>query len=69
MLKPEKIREWNTTEIKARIEEEEEELEELRFRHAIGMPDPNPLLIRTKRRDIARMKTILNEKQSEEEAA
>ncbi len=69
MLKPEKIREWNPTEIKARIEEEEEELEELRFRHEIGMPDPNPLLMRTKRREIARMKTILNEKMSEEEAA
>ena len=69
MLKAEKIREWNTTEIRARIEEEEEELEELRFRHAIGLTEQNPMLLRTKRRDIARLKTVLNEKLSEEEAA
>jgi large subunit ribosomal protein L29 len=69
MLKAKKIREWNTTEIRARIEEEEEELEELRFRHAIGLTEQNPMLLRTKRRDIARLKTVLNEKLSEEEAA
>jgi large subunit ribosomal protein L29 len=66
MLKPDKIREWDTKEIRARIEEEEEELEELRFRHATGLTESNPMLLRTKRRDIARLKTILNEKTTEE---
>jgi len=69
MLKPKKIRDWDTTEIRARIEEEEEELEELRFRHAIGLTTDNPMLLRTKRRDIARLKTILNEKVQDEDDA
>ena len=66
MLKPDKIREWDTREIRARLEEEEEELEELRFRHATGLTESTPMLLRTKRRDIARLKTILNEKTTEE---
>lgn len=64
------IRDLSIEEIETRIDEEEEELEELRFQHAIRGQLENPMLLRTKRRLVARLKTILNEKkQAAEEAA
>ena len=61
-MKAEEIREWNDTEIEVRIEELEEEQFRLRFRSAT-MDLENPRLIRAIRRDIARMKTILRERE------
>ncbi|MEF8815886.1 MAG: 50S ribosomal protein L29 [Salinibacter sp.] len=61
------IRDLNIAEIETRIDEEEEELEELQFQHAIRGRLENPMLLRTKRRLIARLKTIRNEKQAAEE--
>lgn len=50
----------------AELEEQEKELKtelfNLRFQHAIGQL-PNPLVIRQCRRNIARVKTILRERQ------
>lgn len=63
------IRNLSIAEIETRIDEEEEELEELQFQHAIRGRLENPMLLRTKRRLIARLKTIRNEKQTAEEAA
>ncbi|MFB6249377.1 MAG: 50S ribosomal protein L29 [Salinibacter sp.] len=63
------IRDLSTEEIETRIAEEEEELEELQFQHAIRGRLENPIILRTKRRLIARLKTVLNEKaQAAEEA-
>lgn len=62
------IRDLSIEEIETRIEEEEEQLEELKFQHAIRGRLENPMLLRTKRRLIARLKTILNEKESAAEA-
>jgi large subunit ribosomal protein L29 len=56
------IRDLNIAEIETRIDEEEEELEELAFQHSIQGRLENPMLLRTKRRLIARLKTIRNEK-------
>jgi len=71
MLDPDQIRDLSIEEIDTRIDEEEEELEELQFQHAIRGRLENPLLLRTKRRFIARLKTIRNEKHNaaEETAA
>ncbi|MFO8099421.1 MAG: 50S ribosomal protein L29 [Salinibacter sp.] len=63
------IRDLSIEEIESRIDEEEEELEELQFQHAIRGRLENPILLRTKRRLIARLKTIRNEKQQEAEAS
>lgn len=63
------IRDLSIAEIETRIDEEEEELEELQFQHAIQGRLENPMLLRTKRRNIARLKTIRNEKQQAEEEA
>lgn len=67
------IRKLSTEEIETRIDEEEEELEELRFQHAIRGRLENPMLLRKKRRLVARLKTIRKEKlragpESEEES-
>ncbi|WP_232797932.1 50S ribosomal protein L29 [Salinibacter altiplanensis] len=61
------IRDLNIAEIETRIDEEEEELEELQFQHAIRGRLENPMLLRTKRRLIARLKTVRNEKQAVQE--
>ncbi|MFB6099237.1 MAG: 50S ribosomal protein L29 [Salinibacter sp.] len=63
------IRDLSIPEIETRIEEEEEQLEELKFQHSIQGRLENPMLLRTKRRLVARLKTIRNEKRAEEEAA
>jgi large subunit ribosomal protein L29 len=67
-MEADQIRDLSVQEIETRIEEEEEELEELQFQHAIRGRLENPIILRTKRRLIARLKTILNEKTAEEEA-
>jgi large subunit ribosomal protein L29 len=56
-------------EIETRIEEEEDQLEELEFQHAIRGRLENPMLLRTKRRLVARLKTIRNEKEQAAEEA
>jgi large subunit ribosomal protein L29 len=61
-MEADQIRDLSIEEIETRIEEEEEELEELQFQHAIRGRLENPIILRTKRRFIARLKTILNEK-------
>lgn len=67
-MEADQIRDLSVQEIETRIEEEEEELEELKFQHAIRGRLENPIILRTKRRFIARLKTVLNEKTAEQEA-
>jgi len=67
-MEADQIRDLSVQEIETRIEEEEEELEELKFQHAIRGRLENPIILRTKRRLIARLKTVLNEKTAAEEA-
>jgi len=69
MLHADDIRDLSIEEIETRIDEEEEQYEELQFQHAIRGRLENPMLLRTKRRLIARLKTVLNEKKREEAAA
>ena len=57
------IRELSLAEIRARLAELEEERFRLRFRGATEALS-NPLRLRTIRRDIARLQTVLNEKSS-----
>jgi large subunit ribosomal protein L29 len=62
-MKPEKVRELSENDLKAREKELSEQLFKLRFQKAIGQLD-NALKVRETRRDIARVKTILKEKQA-----
>jgi large subunit ribosomal protein L29 len=61
-MKADEIREFENTEITARLGELREELFKLRFRSAT-MQLENPRLIRHIRRDIARLETILRERE------
>lgn len=64
-MKPDEIRPLSIDEISKRIEEEQQDLDQLRFEHAIAQL-PNPTILREKRRTIARLKTIRGEKQRAE---
>ncbi len=61
-MKAEEIREWDNTEIEARMKELREEQFKLRFTGAT-MELENPRMLRNIRRDLARMKTILRERE------
>jgi len=61
-MKPQDIRELTDEEIRDRIAELKEEQFRLRFRSAT-MQLENPKLINQIRRDIARMKTVLRERE------
>jgi len=60
-MRADEIREMSADDIKARVAELEEERFRLKFR-AASEPLENPLRLRTIRRDIARLKTVLGEK-------
>jgi large subunit ribosomal protein L29 len=61
-MRADEIRELTADDIKARVAELEEERFRLRFRSATE-PLENPLRLRTIRKDIARLKTILGERE------
>jgi large subunit ribosomal protein L29 len=62
MMKAEDIRDWDNTEIEARLRELKEEQFKIRFQSSM-MELENSGLIRTIRRDIARLKTVLRERE------
>ncbi|MBX3174881.1 MAG: 50S ribosomal protein L29 [Gemmatimonadaceae bacterium] len=67
-MKADQIRELSVDEIRTRLGELEEEKFRLRFRGATEALE-NPLRLRTIRRDIARLQTVLREKAQKMEAA
>ena len=67
-MRASEIRELSPTDITARIAELEEERFRLRFRSATETLE-NPLRLREIRRDIARLKTVLRERELASETA
>jgi large subunit ribosomal protein L29 len=61
-MKANNIRNLSTVEIETKVNELKEELFNLRFQLATGQLD-NPMRIREVRKDIARAKTILRERE------
>jgi large subunit ribosomal protein L29 len=59
-MKMDEIKQLPVVEIEQRLEDSLEEYQNLRFQHATHQLD-NPLRIRTLRKDIARLKTVLKE--------
>ena len=57
------LKDLNETDLKARIQEDELRLKKLEFAHAIS-PLENPMSIRSLRKDVARLKTMLAQKQA-----
>ena len=66
-MKVKEIRELTTEEIVAKIKESKEELFNLRFQQATGNLE-KPSRIRDLRHQVARMKTVLRERELNEEA-
>jgi large subunit ribosomal protein L29 len=62
-VKPDEIREMSVEDLQAKIEELTRERFNLRFRSATESIE-NPMRFRSLRRDIARMQTILREKEA-----
>ena len=58
-MKTSELKNLTTEELQGRIAETKAKLESLEFNHAIA-PLDNPMVIRTTRRDVARMLTELN---------
>jgi large subunit ribosomal protein L29 len=63
-VKVDKVREMSADELKHKERELQEQLFRLRFQKSIGQLD-NALKLRETRRDIARVKTILKQRQAE----
>jgi large subunit ribosomal protein L29 len=61
-MKPSKVREMGTEELRAKERELQEQLFRLRVQQSIGQLE-NAIKLRETRRDIARVKTVLKEKQ------
>ena len=61
-MKAFELRELSDTELIRRIQEEEENLANLRFQKVISQLE-NPMKLRLTKKDIARMKSILRERQ------
>jgi large subunit ribosomal protein L29 len=57
------LKDLNENDLQARIQEDELRLKKLEFAHAIS-PLENPMSIRALRKDVARLKTALAQKQS-----
>jgi large subunit ribosomal protein L29 len=61
-MKPSKVREMGTEQLETKQRELQEQLFRLRVQQSIGQLD-NAIKLRATRRDIARVKTVLREKQ------
>ncbi|OFM83873.1 MULTISPECIES: 50S ribosomal protein L29 [Weeksella] len=64
-MKTEEIRNLSIEDLNAKIAEEQKALEQLEMTHAIS-PIANPIEIRNARKLVARLKTILTEKQKQQ---
>jgi len=60
-MKAKEIRELSDEELAQRLKDEREQLSHLTFQHAVAEIS-NPIVLRDKRRLIARLNTILNER-------
>ncbi|PIU44437.1 MAG: 50S ribosomal protein L29 [Ignavibacteriales bacterium CG07_land_8_20_14_0_80_59_12] len=61
-MKPHEIRELSDVELSQRIREVKETMANLKFQKAVGGQVQNPVQVRSFRRDVARMETVLRER-------
>ncbi len=62
-MKANEMHDLSEAEIEQRIAEESRDLTDLRFRRSVAGLE-NPIVLRDKRREIARLKTVLNQKRA-----
>ncbi len=67
-MKASELRDLSLTELKARREDEQEALQDMKFNHAVAGQLENPARISMTKREIARLNTIIHEKENQEGA-
>lgn len=65
-MKPHELRELSLTELEARLKDERDVLQNLRFTKSVTGQLENPARLKNHRREVARLETIINEKSSAE---
>lgn len=65
-MKAHELRDLSLTELEARLKDESRLLQDLKFNKAVTGQLENPSRLKLTRREIARIKTIINEKRSAE---
>lgn len=65
-MKAHELRELSLTELKARLQDEKEALQNMKFNHAVAGQLENPARLKMTRKEIARLNTIIHEKESQE---
>ncbi len=65
-MKAHELRELSDTELNARLKDATEALQKLRFSKSVTGQLENPARIKNHRREVARLRTIINEKNSAE---
>lgn len=68
-MKAHEMRDLTVTELKARLEDEQKILQDMRFNNAVTGQLENPARIKMTRREIARLKTVIHEMKNEEKGA
>ena len=66
-MKASEIRDLSEAEIEQRIAEQQKDLTDLRFRRSVAGLE-NPIVLRSKRREVARLQTILRQKRAASDA-
>ncbi|WP_138432215.1 50S ribosomal protein L29 [Fodinibius saliphilus] len=64
-MKAHELREKSIAELKARLEDEKQALQDMKFNRAIAGQLENPARVSMTRKEIARIHTIITEKQQE----
>lgn len=62
------MRDLTIEELQARVKDEQKALQDMRFNRAVAGQLENPARVKMTRREIARLKTVITEKQQEESA-
>lgn len=65
-MKAHEMRELTVTELKARLNDEQQALKDMQFNNAVAGQLENPARIKMTRREIARLKTVIHEMENEE---
>ncbi|HEX6982832.1 MAG TPA: 50S ribosomal protein L29 [Balneolaceae bacterium] len=63
-MKAAELRDLTLTELKARIKDEKQALQDMKFNRAVAGQLENPARVKMTRREIARLHTIITEKES-----
>lgn len=63
-MKANELRELGAEELEQRIREKAKELADMRLKHKSGTAIEKPVRMRTMRREVARMKTVQNERRA-----